>query len=332
MQTRQLGADGPLVSALGLGCMGMSDSYGSPASRDAAEARATLDAALALGVTLLDTAEVYGPYVNEELIGEAIAGRRDQVLLATKFGFRIGADGTIQGADGSPDNARKACEGSLRRLRVEAIDLYYLHRVDPGVPIEDTIGAMADLVRAGKVRHLGLSEVSAATLRRAAAIHPIAAVQSEYSLFERGAEREVLPACRALGVGFVPFSPLGRGFLTGKARRAEDYQSDGDFRHTLPRFQGEHFDRNRLLVAQLERLAGRRGCTAAQLALAWLLAQGRDIVPIPGAGRRSHLLENVAAAALTLPACDQLALEEAFPRGAASGERYGADMMRYVDG
>ena len=248
MQQRQLGSAGLTVSALGLGCMGMSGTYGSPASREPAEALATLDLALELGVTLLDTAEVYGPYANEELLGRALAGRRERFVVASKFGFRIGAGGEITGCDGSAANARRACEASLRRLRIETIDLYYLHRLDPAVPIEETVGAMAALVRAGKVRHLGLSEVSAATLRRAAAVHPIAALQSEYSLFERGIEREILPACRALGVGVVPFAPLGRGFLAGAARRAAEYQ-DGDFRGSLPRFQGENFDRNAALIA-----------------------------------------------------------------------------------
>ena len=332
MHTRTLGADGPQVSALGLGCMGMSDTYGSPASRDPAEARATLEAALALGVNFLDTAEVYGPFTNEELLRPVLAARRREIVLATKFGFRFSPDGAIHGLDGTPANARRACEGSLRRLGTDVIDLYYLHRVDPAVPVEETVGAMAGLVREGKVLHLGLSEVSAATLRRAMAAHPIAAVQSEYSLFERGAEREVLPACRALGVGFVPFSPLGRGFLTGRVRRAADYRADGDYRSALPRFQDENFDHNRALVARLEALAAGRGLTAAQLALAWLLGQGRDIVPIPGAGRRSHLAENAAAADLVLSACDQLALEETFARGAAAGARYGDDMLRWVDG
>ena len=331
MQQRRLGGEGLAVSALGLGCMGMSGTYGSPATRDPAEALRTLDLALELGVSFLDTAEVYGPYHNEELVGRALAGRRERWEVASKFGFRIGADGAIAGCDGSPANAQRACEASLRRLGIDRIDLYYLHRLDPAVPIEDTVGAMADLVRQGKVRHLGLSEVSAATLRRAAAVHPIAALQSEYSLFERGVEREVLPACRALGVGFVPFAPLGRGFLTGAARRADDYRPDGDFRGSLPRFQGENFDRNQALVAALGRLAARRGCTPAQLALAWLLAQGPDIVPIPGAGRRTHLAENAAAAALPLPACDLMALEETFPRDAAAGERYPEADFRYVD-
>ncbi|MEI8299820.1 MAG: aldo/keto reductase [Pseudomonadota bacterium] len=331
MQTRQLGANGPIVSALGLGCMGMSDTYGSAASRNPAEAQATLEAALELGVTFLDTAEVYGPYGNEELLRPLLGRQRGRLVVATKFGFRIGADGAITGLDGTPDNARSACEGSLRRLGVDCIDLYYLHRLDPAVPVEETVGAMAELVQAGKVRHLGLSEVSAMTLRRAVAVHPIAALQSEYSLFERSVEREVLPACRALGVAFVPFSPLGRGLLTGKLRSADDYAAEGDYRQSLPRFQGDHYAANLALVRQLEGLAARRGCTAAQLALAWLLGQGRDIVPIPGAGRRTHLQENIAAAQLTLTACEQMALEEMFPRGAAAGARYDEAMLRLID-
>jgi aryl-alcohol dehydrogenase-like predicted oxidoreductase len=330
MQRRQLGSGGLSVSALGIGCMGMSGTYGSAATRDPAEALATLELALELGINFVDTAEVYGPYRNEELLGRALAGRRDRFVVASKFGFRMDADGAISGCDGSPANARRACEGSLRRLGIETLDLYYLHRLDPAVPIEETVGAMAELVRAGKVRHLGLSEVSAATLRRAAAVHPIAALQSEYSLFERGIEREVLPACRALGVGIVPFAPLGRGFLAGAAQRAEEYR-DGDFRGSLPRFQAENFDRNLALVRSLERLAARRGCTAAQLALAWLLAQGRDVVPIPGARQRVHLAENAAAAGVVLPACDLMALEETFPRGAVAGERYSQADLRFVD-
>ncbi len=330
MQQRQLGSGGLRVSALGLGCMGMSGSYGSPATRDPVEALATLDRALELGVTFVDTAEVYGPYANEELVGQALAGRRERFVVASKFGFRIGPDGSISGCDGSPANARRACEASLRRLGIETLDLYYLHRVDPAVPVEETVGAMAELVREGKVRHLGLSEVGPVTLRRAAAVHPIAALQSEYSLFERGVEREVLPACRALGVGFVPFSPLGRGFLAGAARRAEDYEAGEDFRRSLPRLQGENFDRNVALARALERLAARKGCTPAQLALAWLLAQGPDIVPIPGARQRTHLAENAAAVGLALPSCDLMALEEAFPRGAAAGERYPASFQRLL--
>ncbi len=329
MDSRNIG--GLRVSALGLGCMGMSWAYDAQEARDEREAIATLHAALDLGITFLDTAEVYGPWTNERLLGRALAGRRDAVAIATKFGFRIAADGAISGLDGSPANARRACEASLQRLGVDCIDLWYLHRVDPAVPIEETVGAMAEQVRAGKVRHLGLSEASAATLRRAAAVHPIAALQSEYSLWERGVEREVLPACRQLGVGFVPYSPLGRGFLTGAARRAEEYASAADFRRSLPRFQGENYERNVALVAALQRIAAKKGCTPAQLALAWLLAQGDDVVPIPGSKSRRHLAENAGAATLRLTSCDLMALEEAFPRGAAAGGRYAEAQMQWLD-
>ena len=329
MEARALG--GLQVSALGLGCMGMTWAYGTPESRDEAEAEATLLAALDLGVTFLDTAEVYGPWTNERLLGRVLAGRRERAVIATKFGFRIGPDGTMHGLDGSPENARRACDASLARLGVDCIDLYYLHRVDPNVPIEETVGAMAALVAAGKVRHLGLSEASAATLRRAAAVHPIAALQSEWSLWERGLEREVLPACRALGIGLVPYCPLGRGFLAGGARRAEEYADGPDMRRSMPRFQGENYDRNLALVDALRRLAAKKGCTAAQLALAWLLAQGPDVVPIPGSRRRTHLAENAAAAELRLSPCDLMALEEAFPRGAAAGERYSPVHAQWLD-
>ena len=331
MDIRTLGTGGLPVSTLGLGCMGMSYAYGTPESRDPTEALATIDEALALGMTFLDTAEVYGPFGNVELLARAIGGRRERFVIATKFGFRISPDGKIAGLDGSPQNARRACDASLQRLGIETIDLFYLHRVDPSVPIEDTVGAMAGLVREGKVRHLGLSEASAATLRRAAAVHPIAALQSEYSLFERGVEREVLPACRALGIGLVPYSPLGRGLLTASVKRAEEYAAEGDFRQMLPRFQGDNFDRNRVLVASLERLAHAKGCTSAQLALAWLLAQGTDIVPIPGARRRTHLRENAGAASVHLSSCDLLALEETFPRNVAAGDRYPEQYLRHVD-
>jgi aryl-alcohol dehydrogenase-like predicted oxidoreductase len=319
------------VSALGLGCMSMSWAYETAEARDEAEALATLHEALDLGITFIDTAEVYGPWTNEQLVGRALAGRRDRAVIATKFGFRIGADGSMGGLDGSPANARRACDESLRRLGVDCIDLWYLHRVDPAVPIEDTVGAMAEMVRAGKVRHLGLSEAGAATIRRAAAAHPIAALQSEYSLWERNVEADVLPTCRALGIGLVPYSPLGRGFLTGQARRADEYASGADFRRALPRFQGENYDRNMALVAALRRLAEKKGCTAAQLALAWLLAQGQDVVPIPGSKSRKHLRENAAAADLKLTPCDLMALEEAFPRGAAAGSRYAESQMKWID-
>lgn len=331
MRKRTLGSQGLEVSMLGLGCMGMTWAYGSAESRDEAEALATLDAALEHGIDFIDTAEVYGPYSSEVLVGRAYATRRAAVQIATKFGFRIAADGSVQGLDGSPANARAVCEASLRRLGVECIDLYYLHRVDPAVPIEDSVGAMAELVRAGKVRHLGLSEASAKTLRRAHAVHPITALQSEYSLWERGVEAEILPTCRELGIGFVAYSPLGRGFLTGHAKRAEDYAVDSDTRAGHPRFQGENYDRNRALVATLERLGAARGASAAQIALAWLLAQGPDIVPIPGTRRPEHLAANAGAARVRLTNCDLMTLEEAFPRGAAAGERYGEASMRTID-
>ena len=331
MDTRKLGSTGLLSSALGLGCMPMSHAYGTADSRDPAEALATLEAAAELGITHFDTAEVYGPWTNEELLAPFIKGRRESLVIATKFGFRIGSDGRSSGLDGSPDNARRACEGSLKRLGIECIDLFYLHRLDAAVPIEESVGAMAGLVRAGKVRHLGLSEVSAATLRRACAVHPIAALQSEYSLWERGVEREVLPACRELGIGLVPYAPLGRGFLASNIKRGEDYAAIGDFRGGLPRFSGENFEQNRQLGEALTRFAAKKGCTAAQLALAWLLAQGPDIVPIPGTRRRNHLAENAAATRLQLPSCDLMALEEMFPRGAAVGARYSDQQLGWLD-
>ena len=331
MQRRKLGRHGLEVSALGLGCMGMTYGYGTAATRNEDEAIATLHAALDLGVDFLDTAEVYGPWANESLLGRALKGRRDRAVIATKFGFRIGADGKTVGLNSTPENVRAACDASLSRLGIQTIDLYYQHRLDPDVPIEDTVGAMAGLVQAGKVRYLGLSEVGEATLRRACAVHPISALQSEYSLWERNVEPRILPVCRELGVGFVPFSPLGRGFLTGQAPRAEEVAAGEDIRADLPRFQGENYDRNRELVAGLARLGQRVGATPAQLALAWLLAQGEDIVPIPGAKSRHHLAENAAAASLSLSSCDRMALEEAFPRNAAAGARYNDAMQRLVD-
>jgi aryl-alcohol dehydrogenase-like predicted oxidoreductase len=331
MENRLLGRNGLKVGALGLGCMGMTATYDSPSARDPEEAIATIRLALDLGVTLIDTAEVYGPFSNEELVGRAVHGRRDEVVIATKFGFRCTPDGAIAGLDGSPANVRAACEASLHRLGVEAIDLYYLHRLDPSVAVEETVGAMADLVRAGKVRHLGLSEVGVRTLRRAAAVHPIAALQSEYSLWERNLEADVLPACRELGIGLVPFSPLGRGFLAGSAPRAEAIASDEDYRRSLPRFQGENYDRNLLLLARLRAMAGARGATAAQLALAWLLRRGPDLVPIPGTKSRARLAENAAAAAIVLSATECGLLEEAFPPGVAAGDRYDEAMQRMVD-
>jgi aryl-alcohol dehydrogenase-like predicted oxidoreductase len=327
MHTRHLG---PLtVSALGLGCMGMSEFYG-PA--DEAEGIATIHRALDLGVTLLDTADVYGPHTNEILVGKAIKGRRDGVVVATKFGIvRDPSSRMIRGISGRPEYVREACEGSLRRLGVDTIDLYYQHRVDPQTPIEDTVGAMADLVRAGKVRHIGLSEAGPQTLRRACAVHPIAAVQTEYSLWTRDPEAEVLPTCRALGIGFVPYSPLGRGFLTGQIRRFEDLAPD-DYRRMSPRFQGDNFQKNLDLVARVQEIAKAKGCTASQLALAWVLAKGADIAPIPGTKRRKYLEENVGALDVRLSQADLARIEEVTPPGAAAGLRYPEAMMAFVNG
>ncbi len=321
MEKRTLGSAGPEVSAEGLGCMGMSEFYG---SADEAEAEATIRRALELGVTFLDTADMYGPFTNEELVGRAIAGRRDEVVLATKFGNVRGPDGERLGVRGDPDYVREACEASLRRLGVDAIDLYYQHRVDPKVPIEETVGAMAELVGQGKVRHLGLSEAAPETIRRAHATHPIAALQTEYSLWSRDPEDEILPTLRELGIGFVPYSPLGRGFLTGRFRSLGDL-AEGDFRRVNPRFEGENLARNLGLVERVERIAAEKGVTAGQLALAWVLAQGDDLVPIPGTKRRLYLEENVAAAAIELSGEDLERLDRAAPRGAAAGDRY-ADM------
>ncbi|MBS1818428.1 MAG: aldo/keto reductase [Acidobacteria bacterium] len=327
MKQRMLGRSGLQVSAIGLGCMGMSQAYG---TRDDDESKATLLRALDLGVTFLDTADVYGAGANERLVGDTIRGRRREVVLATKCGILRGADGTPMGVDGSPEYIRRACDASLERLGVSEIDLYYLHRVDPRVPIEESVGAMADLVRAGKVRHLGLSEASADTIRRAHAVHPIAALQSEYSLWNREPEQDVIPTCRDLGIGFVPFSPLGRGFLSGSVTTTEDLPAD-DFRRTLPRFQGDDLQKNLSLVDALQRIAARRQCAPTQLALAWILAQGDDLVPIPGTKRRTYLESNAAAVDLALSSADLAELDAAFPIGAASGARYPASLGAMVD-
>jgi aryl-alcohol dehydrogenase-like predicted oxidoreductase len=329
MQSRKLGRDGPTVCALGLGCMGMSEFYG---AHDDAESLATLGHALDLGLNFLDTADAYGPYTNEELVGRALRGRRQEVFLATKFGLvRDPANPSARSVDGSPAYVRAACDASLRRLGVAQIDLYYLHRVDPKVPIEDTVEAMAGLVRAGKVRYLGLSEVSAATLERAQRVHPITALQSEYSLWTRDPEDGVLAACARLGVGFVAYSPLGRGFLTGALRRIEDFAAD-DYRRLSPRFQGENFTRNLMLVEKVKTLANDKGCTPAQLALAWVLAQGEHVVPIPGTRRIRNLDENVGALQVKLTDVDLDTIEAVFPAGVSAGARYPETMMRLLQG
>lgn len=322
METRRLGSRGLEVSAVGLGCMGMSEFYG---ATDEDEAVATIHRALELGVTLIDTADIYGPFTNERLVGRAVAGRRDEVVLATKFGNVRREDGSWVGIDGRPEYVHSACDASLKRLGVEYIDLYYQHRVDKKVPIEETVGAMAELVQAGKVRHIGLSEASPETIRRAHAVHPITALQTEYSLWSRDPEERLLPTVRELGIGFVAYAPIGRGFLSGRFRSPDDVGDEGDFRSRHPRFQGDNFRRNRELVERLEALAAEKGVTPAQLALAWVLHQGDDIVPIPGTKHRTYLQENVAAVEIELSEEDLARIDEAAPRGVTAGDRY-ADM------
>jgi aryl-alcohol dehydrogenase-like predicted oxidoreductase len=328
MNTRALGRQGLRVSAMGLGCMGMSDFYG-PASED--EAIATIHEAMDRGIDFIDTADIYGPFTNEKLVGRALRGRRDRVVLATKFGNLRSADGKFLGIDGRPEYVRQACDASLQRLGVERIDLYYQHRVDRKVPIEETVGAMAELVKAGKVRFLGLSEASAATIRRAHATHPISALQSEYSLWTRDPEAEILPTVRELGIGFVAYSPLGRGFLTGRFATAEDF-GEGDFRKNHPRFQGDNFTANRALVDRVRAVASDKKVTAGQLAIAWVLSRGDEVVPIPGTTTRKHLAENIAAAEIQLTPDDLARLDAAAPPGATAGARYPEGGMQSING
>jgi aryl-alcohol dehydrogenase-like predicted oxidoreductase len=328
LEKRKLGKQGLTVSALGLGCMGMSASYGTAEERDEHESIATIHRAIELGVTFFDTAEVYGPYTNEELVGRALQGRRDDVIIATKFGFRI--NGSATGLNSRPEHVHEAVEGSLRRLNTDRIDLLYQHRVDPAVPIEETVGAMAQLVQEGKVRFLGLSEAGEQTIRRAHAVHPISALQSEYSLWERNLEPQIIPLLRELGIGLVPFSPLGRGFLTGNPKRAEDH-AQGDFRRNDPRYQGANFDANMRAAEAVRQVASRKGATPGQMALAWLLHKGPDVVPIPGTKRRRYLEENLAAAKIVLSRDEMRELDAALSPEHVSGPRYGPPQMAMVD-